>query len=284
MNPTLCSQSYNISDREFQLFRNIIFRETGIHMSDRKRNMIVARLSKRLRALNLSSFSDYYHYLNESSDAGNELINLINRITTNKTDFFRERHHFEFLLSEALPTIMEGARSGREKRLRIWSAGCSSGEEPYSIAMTVREAFHNERGWDIKILATDLDTEILAQASKGIYPSQQIIPVPMSYITKYFVRRTEGYEAGPQIKNMISFRKLNLMDALFPMKKPFDIIFCRNVMIYFNEQTKAELVKKFHLHLKQDGYMLIGHSESLMHAKHLFTFIKHTIYRKVQHV
>jgi len=150
--------------------------------------------------------------------------------------------------------------------------------------MTVIEAFQNERGWEIKILATDLDTEILAQASRGIYPSQQIIPVPMSYITKYFVRRTEGYEAGPQIKNMISFRKLNLMDALFPMKKPFDIIFCRNVMIYFNEQTKAELVKKFHLHLKQDGYMLIGHSESLMHAKHLFTFIKHTIYRKVQHV
>lgn len=133
MNPTLCSQSYNISDREFQLFRNIIFRETGIHMSDRKRNMIVARLSKRLRALNLSSFSDYYHYLNESSDAGNELINLINRITTNKTDFFRERHHFEFLLSEALPTIMEGARSGREKRLRIWSAGCSSGRSPTAL-------------------------------------------------------------------------------------------------------------------------------------------------------
>lgn len=283
MNPTLCAQSYDISDKEFQLFRDIIFRETGIHMSDRKRNLIVARLSKRLRALNLSNFSEYYQFLEESHDTGNELINLINRVTTNKTDFFRERHHFEFLLDVVLPSFIEAARMGCQRRLRIWSAGCSSGEEPYSIAMTVSEAFQNERGWDIKILATDLDTEILARASRGTYTTQQITPVPMDYISKYLVRRPEGYEACPQIKNMIAFRKLNLMAPQFPMKNPFDIIFCRNVMIYFNEQTKTELVNKFHLHLKDPGYMFIGHSESLMHMKHLFKFLKHTIYRKVQH-
>lgn len=282
MNSTLSAQTYRISDKEFQLFRDIIFRETGIHMSDRKRNLVVARLSKRLRALNLSSFSEYYQFLSESSDAGNELINLINRVTTNKTDFFRERHHFDFLHSEVLPSYIEAARRGRERRLRIWSAGCSSGEEPYSIAMTVSEALQNERGWDAKILATDLDTEILIRASRGLYSSQQVTPIPMSYITKYLVRTSEGYEAGPQIKHMVAFRKLNLMDQYFPMKRPFDIIFCRNVMIYFNEDTKADLVGRFHMHLKDDGYMFIGHSESLMHMKHLFKFLKHTVYKKGQ--
>lgn len=281
MNSTLCAQSYNISDKEFQLFRDIIFRETGIHMSDRKRNLIVARLSKRLRALNLNGFSEYYEYLNENPEAGNEIINLINRVTTNKTDFFRERHHFEFLMENVYPAYIEEAKRGRERRLRIWSAGCSSGEEPYSIAMTISEAFQNERGWDIKILATDLDTEILSRASRGTYSSQQIIPIPMGYITKYFDRTPDGYTTNQNIKNMISFRKLNLMDLSFPMKKPFDIIFCRNVMIYFNDTTKADLVKKFHANLKENGYMFIGHSESLMYMKHLFKFLKHTVYQKV---
>lgn len=281
MNSTLCAQSYSISDKEFQLFRDIIYRETGIHMSDRKRNLVVARLSKRLRFLNLRNFSEYYQYLKESSDAGNEIINLINRVTTNKTDFFREKHHFEFLHDEVLPTIIEAARRGRERRLRIWSAGCSSGEEPYSIAMTVSDALREERGWDIKILATDLDTEILSKAARGVYSSQQIAPVPVNYITRYLVRTVEGYEANKEIKNMITFRKLNLMDRLFPMKRPFDVIFCRNVMIYFNEETKSDLVQKFHLHLKDTGLMFIGHSESLMSMKHLFKFLKHTVYQKV---
>ncbi|HPI93632.1 MAG TPA: protein-glutamate O-methyltransferase [Deltaproteobacteria bacterium] len=281
MNSTLCAQSYSISDKEFQLFREIIYRETGIHMSDRKRNLVVARLSKRLRFLNLKNFSEYYQYLKESSDAGNEIINLINRVTTNKTDFFREKHHFEFLHDEVLPTLIEVARKGRERRLRIWSAGCSSGEEPYSIAMTVSDALREERGWDIKILATDLDTEILSKAARGVYSSQQIAPVPVNYITKYLVRTVEGYEASKEIKNMITFRKLNLMDRLFPMKRSFDVIFCRNVMIYFNEETKSDLVQKFHLHLKDMGLMFIGHSESLMSMKHLFKFLKHTVYQKV---
>lgn len=284
MSSTLFSQSYSITDREFQLFRDIIFRETGINMSDRKRNLIVARLSKRLRALNLASFSEYYQYLTESHDAGDELINLINRVTTNKTDFFRERHHFEFLMDTVLPSYIEESRRGRERRLRIWSAGCSSGEEPYSIAMTLSEAFQNERGWDIKILATDLDTEILTCASRGTYSSQQITPVPIGYISKYFIRSPEGYTVCPQIKNMVTFRKLNLMEPTFPMKRPFDLIFCRNVMIYFNDRTKADLIRKFHMHLKDDGYMFIGHSESLMNMKHMFRFLKHTVYRKVQHV
>ncbi len=281
MTQTLCAHPYDISDKEFQLFREIIYRETGIHMSERKRNLVVARLSKRLRALNLRGFSEYHQYLKDSSDAEDEIIHLINRITTNKTDFFRERHHFDLLRNEIFPPIIEAERNGGERRLRIWSAGCSSGEESYSIAMTVSDVFHEERGWDIKILATDLDTDVLSKASRGVYTSQQITPVPMGSLSKYFVRTPEGYEAGQNLKNLITFRKLNLMDATFPMKKPFDIIFCRNVMIYFNEETKAELIRKFHLNLKGKGYMFVGHSESLMYMKHLFRFLKHTVYEKV---
>lgn len=271
---------YDITDKEFKLFQEIIYRQTGIHMSEKKRNLIVARLSKRLRALNLSNFTQYYQYLIENS-SGDELINLINRVTTNKTDFFREIHHFEFLLQEVFPAIIQESQISRDRKLRIWSAGCSTGEEPYSLAMTVSEAFKAERGWDIKILATDLDTEVLMKASAGIYPSQIVSPVPMNYISKYFERTAKGYEVSRAVKSMVSFRKLNLMDQVFPMKKTFDIIFCRNVMIYFDDETKASLVRKFHHHLKDTGFMFIGHSESLMHMKDIFKFLKHTVYQKV---
>ncbi len=281
MTPTLCAQSFSITEKEFHLFRDIIYRQTGIQMSEKKRNLIVARLSKRLRALNLSNFSEYYEYLNTSSNASDELNNLINRITTNKTDFFREKHHFDFLVNEIFPSFLDTARINGMRRLRIWSAGCSSGEEPYSIAMTVADFFKDERGWDLKILATDLDTDILMKASKGVYSSQQITPVPINYLSKYFVRTSQGYEVSPQIKAMIAFRKLNLMDPSFPMKKPFDIIFCRNVMIYFDEETRKDLVKKYYNHLSDIGYMFVGHSESLMYMKHLFKFLKHTVYLKV---
>jgi chemotaxis protein methyltransferase CheR len=276
-----CIRSFTITDREFELFRDIIFRQTGIFMSERKKNLVVARLSRRLRALNLGTFTEYYRYLTEGPDSPSELVNLVNRVTTNKTDFFREKHHFDFLKDEVLPEIVADARNRGEKRLRIWSAGCSSGEEPYSIAMTVSDFFENEKGWDVKILATDLDTEILGSAYKGVYSSHQVGPVPISFITRYFDRCAEGYEVNRRIKGMISFRRLNLMDGVFPMKRPFDVIFCRNVMIYFNEETKAELVRKFHGQLRDSGYLFIGHSESLMHMKSLFEFVKHTVYRKV---
>ena len=281
MTPTLCAQSFSITEKEFQLFRDIIYHQTGIQMTEKKRNLVVARLSKRLRALNLSNFSEYYEYLNTSSNASDELNNLINRITTNKTDFFREKHHFDFLVNEVFPSYIDAAKKGGQRRLRIWSAGCSSGEEPYSLAMTIADFFKDERGWDLKILATDLDTDILMKASKGVYSSQQITPVPMGYLSKYFVRSSQGYEVSPNIKAMIAFRKLNLMDPTFPMKKPFNIIFCRNVMIYFDDETKKDLIKKYHGQLTDNGYMFVGHSESLMYMKHLFKFLKHTVYLKV---
>lgn len=281
---TLCAQSYEITEKEFQLFKDIIYRQTGINMSEKKRNLIVARLSKRLRALNLNNFSEYYKYLSENLNTGDEIINLINRITTNKTDFFRESHHFDFLLNEIFPALIRDGYTRRERRLRIWSAGCSSGEEPYSIAMTVCEAFKEERGWDIKILATDLDTEVLMKASRGAYPSQAVSPVPIGYLSKYFERTAQGYEVDQKVRSMVTFRKLNLMEPSFPMKRSFDIIFCRNVMIYFDDETKRTLLRKFYNHLNDGGFMFVGHSESLMYMKDIFRFLKHTVYQKVHHV
>lgn len=277
----MIDHGFDLSEKEFQLFKQLIYRETGINMSDKKKKLIVARLSKRLRALNLSSFTQYYEHLIEHRDADNEIVNLINRVTTNKTDFFREKHHFDFLLHELFPKIISQSRTGGERKLRIWSAGCSSGEEPYTIAMTAIEAFKTERGWDIKILATDLDTEILQKAINGAYPTQIVGPVPKEYLSKYFIRKGDMYELNKEVKSLIAFRRLNLMDESFPMKNPFDIIFCRNVIIYFDSQTKNALLTKYHKYLRNGGYMFIGHSESLMHMKDCFRYLKHTIYQKV---
>lgn len=277
----MIDQGFDLSDKEFLLFKQLIYRETGINMSDKKKKLIVARLSKRLRVLDLSNFTEYYEYLRESPYANNEIVNLINRVTTNKTDFFREKHHFDFLQKELYPRMMTESRSGGSRKLRIWSAGCSSGEEPYTLAMVTLEAFKAERGWDIKILATDLDTEILGRAINGTYPTQVVGPIPKEYLMKYFVRKGNQYELSSTVKSMVAFRKLNLMDETFPMKNPFDIIFCRNVIIYFDAQTKDTLLTKYHKHLKDNGYMFIGHSESLMHMKDKFRYLKHTIYQKV---
>ncbi len=277
----MLAQSFDITDKEFQKFREMIYDQTGIDLSERKKRLVIARLSRRLRALNLSSFTEYYDFLTSSEDSQTELVHLINRITTNKTDFFREKHHFDFLSNELFPVIIGAAEKSGQKRLRIWSAGCSSGEEPYTLAMTVHNSFKNLRGWDIKILATDLDTDILSRAAAGVYPTQTVAPIPPEYLRSYFRQTREGYEVVPELKNMIAFRKLNFMSPSFPMKRPFDIIFCRNVIIYFDAETKATLMGKFHHHLKDNGYMFIGHSESLMGMKDKFKYMKNTIYQKI---
>jgi chemotaxis protein methyltransferase CheR len=277
----LIASSFDLTDKEFRLFKEIIYEETGIHLSEQKKRLIIARLSRRLRALELKNFTEYYQYLCNSTHAQKELINLINRITTNKTDFFREMHHFAFLTETALPEIIKKGETSGNRQLRVWSAGCSSGEEPYSIAMTIADAFSGHRGWDIKILATDLDTQILGKATNASYNTQTIAPVPDKYLTKYFTRKNNTYTIIPQIQSMVSFRRLNLMDETFPMKKPFDIVFCRNVIIYFDQETKDRLMKKIHGHLKKDGYMFIGHSESLMSMKGIFEYIKTTIYKGI---
>jgi len=272
--------SFDLSEQEFILFKELIRRETGIHLSETKRKLIVARLSKRLRMLNLDNFTQYYTYLRAHPKAGCEIEHMVNRITTNKTDFFRETYHFDFLLNEVFPAKIRESRLTGERVLRLWSAGCSSGEEAYSIAMTTAHAFRNEKGWDIKVLATDLDTDVLEKAVSGVYPTQVVSPVSRDYLARYFIRKQSGYEVCKQIKSLVFFRKLNLMDPAFPMRRRFDVIFCRNVVIYFDEETKKALFEKFHSSLKDRGFMFIGHSESLMQLRELFRYLKHTIYQK----
>lgn len=277
----MLAQTFDLSDREFAQFKELIHRTTGIFLSDQKKKLVLARLSKRLRALNLDNFTDYYRHVTEDADGMVEIENLINRITTNKTDFFREVHHFHYLRDVVFPALIRAGENGASRRLRIWSAGCSTGEEPYSIAITTAETFKNLRGWDIRILASDLDTEVLQRAALGVYPTQAVAPVPPELLGKYFLRTGTEYTVSPALKAMIAFRRLNLMETAFPMKNPFDIIFCRNVIIYFDQETKAALMNKFHYHLKTGGYMFIGHSESLMSMKDRFRYLKSTVYQKV---
>ena len=210
---------------------------------------------------------------------------LVNRITTNKTDFYREDHHFKYLAEVVLPELVrEKAKSGT-KRIRAWSAACSTGEEPYTIAITISEFFASLPGWDVKLLATDLDTEVLTFAHKGRYPEERLGPVPKNVLHKYFsktpgTRNPVEYDVSDKLKKMILFRKFNLQQKIFPFKSQLDFIFCRNVMIYFDTNGKIELLKKFHNILKPRGTIFVGHSESLMMVKNLFDYQKSTVYRK----
>ncbi|MCB2187271.1 MAG: protein-glutamate O-methyltransferase CheR [Deltaproteobacteria bacterium] len=276
--------SPRLTDKDFAEIRTLVKAKTGINLGLHKRDLVVSRLARRLRALNLGSFRQYIQLLQDSGDDG-ELVNMINQITTNKTEFYRENHHFEFLRDKVLPQILENGERSGQRLVRAWSAGCSSGEEPYSLALTLGEFFRNRSGWDVKLLATDLDTNMLLRASQGEYDEATVEPVPRPLLSRYFTRarRAEGtfYKVGPEIRSMITFRKFNLMNPTYPLKVNLDFIFCRNVLIYFESTDKLEILKKFHGVLKPAAPLFVGHSESLMMAKDLFQYLATTVYRKV---
>lgn len=272
-------KNFILEDGDFNRLRDIVYNEAGIKLSDVKKILMQSRLMKRLRELKLESFSDYYDYLIENYEE--EKINFINLITTNKTDFFRENDHFEFMKSTLLP---EYERRGI-KEIRIWSAGCSTGEEPYTIGMVASDYFNTRRSPEILILATDIDTQVLQKAKNGIYPEEHLATVDPKYIRNYFVKGTgenEGlYRVGDSLKEIVYFRRLNLLQDEYPMKKQFDIIFCRNVIIYFDRDTQRKLFGKFYNYLKDDGYLLIGHSENITSITDKFVLAGRTIYKKV---
>jgi len=277
--------TYKIKDDEFELLRGLIKDLTGISLANHKKMLVVSRLSKRLRTLGLADFTDYYKYVTESESGRREVDNLINRMTTNKTDFYRESHHFDYLQDSLLPQLYdEGRKQGRLK-LRIWSAGCSSGEEPYTIAITAREHFKGKTGWDTKILATDLDTEILDKARLGLYKREIVEPIPPEYLRSYFkkgVGENDGlFMAKEELKNLIVFRRHNLVYDQLPAKNPLDVIFCRNVIIYFDEDTKAKVINQFHKALRSGGHLFLGHSESPFGCEDKFRLVGNSIYRKV---
>ena len=205
-------------------------------------------------------------------------MKLLDLISTNKTDFYREPGHFDFLRDQVIPQMQT------TRTLRIWSSASSSGEEPYTIAMTLADAIPDINRWKIKILASDISTRVLSKAASGIYENERVSQLPQELVKRHFLRGKNG-QAGkvcvrPQVANMVTFRRINLMDPTFPIRSPLDVIFCRNVMIYFDRPTQASLMEKFHRYLRPGGYLFIGHSESLQWIDHGFRYLKPTIYQK----
>lgn len=274
-----------IGDREFALFRDLVRAHTGISLSPQKRYLLQARLGKRLRALGLATYADYHRRLVEEGDTRGELTRFINAITTNKTDFFREAHHFEYLRDVVVPRFKARRAAGGDGRLRIWSAGCSSGEEPYTIAMTVREALGAGAGWDVKILASDIDTDILTRAAGGVYPLVQADPIPKRLLARYFLHGAAGQaglvRVGPELQAMIRFRRINFLDEPWPIRTSFDVIFCRNVLIYFDRPTQQRILERLVGFLKADGLLFLGHSESVHGLVMGLAHLGHTIYQRM---
>ena len=267
-----------LADTEFQKFRDLIYREAGIKLSDTKKALVQARLSKRVRVLGLASYRQYHDHLVENWES--EKINFINAITTNKTEFFRENRHFEYLKDVYLPEL---TAMGPDE-IRIWSAGCSTGEEPYTIAMTVQEYFRGKDAVPVKILATDIDTNVLDYARDGVYNESQVDKIDPNLLRRYFDRgrgdNSGFYRVKESLKQMIYFRRQNLQDPEFPMKKQFHIIFCRNVIIYFDKDTQRELFEKFYRYLSPRGRLFIGHSENILNITNIYALVGNTIYRK----
>jgi chemotaxis protein methyltransferase CheR len=277
---------FGLTDREFEAFRALVHTHTGISLSPHKRQLLQARLGRRLRALGLTSFAGYRRHLTERDPTGTELGYFINAITTNKTDFFREAHHFRYLAEQWIPAVKARAARTGDRTIRIWSAGCSSGEEPYTIAMTVRDALGLMTGWDVRILASDLDTDVLARAEAGIYSTEQVAPIPPALLARHFLRG-RGANAGrvrarPELRALVSFRRINFMDARWPIRSGLDVVFCRNVLIYFDRPTQQRILERFLQLLKPDGLLVLGHSESV-HG--LLTRVQHlgnTMYRRTE--
>ena len=270
-------REFEFKRSDFEFIRDLVGERTGIVLSDHKIDMVYGRLSRRLRQLGINRFADYLAKLKQDDQ---ELIEFTNALTTNLTSFFREPHHFEFLKGTAIPTLL---RSRPDKRLRLWSAGCSTGEEPYTIAMTVKESMGVTSATDIKILATDLDSNVVARAKAGIYNVDKVNGVDKNRQQKYFRKGRAEHDGqmkvSTDLQNMITFKQLNLMHD-WPMQGPFDIIFCRNVVIYFNKDTQRELFNRYADLLADDGYLFVGHSESLHKVTDRFKLIGKTIYRK----
>ena len=280
MNQGLYS-TYIFTDEDFDYIRELIEDFSGIHLNKGKRELVYARLAKRIRGLGLSDFKQYCDLL-RSGDTG-ERIACINAITTNVTSFFREQHHFDFLKDTVLPRVIDQHSKPGPGKLRIWSAGCSSGEEPYSIEMTLRDVLLLDN-WDAKILATDLDSNVLEQARRGIYKKEQLEKVTPAMMKKWFLQGSENnlgqVKVRPELKSRIHFRQLNLMER-WPMHGPFHVIFCRNVVIYFDKLTQQKLFQRFADILVPEGYLFIGHSENLFGVSDRFKSMGRTIYKRL---
>ena len=271
-----------LSNEEFNLIRQLIYDRFGIHLNEQKKTLVVERLQKTMRTGQFNTFRAYYDYV-VGDKSGRAILELIDRISTNHTSFFREIDHFVFMQKTWLPELKKKGQLDGNRNVRIWSAGCSSGEEPYTIAMLLADQFEMDRSnWDIGILATDISTTVLEKAQAGVYSDTQLEQVPEVYKKKYFCPEGDGlFAVSPTLKNLVMFRRLNLMNLEYPFRGQFQIIFCRNVMIYFDEPVREALLCRYHRYLEPNGYLFIGHSESIGRDNKYFRFIRPAIYQKI---
>jgi chemotaxis protein methyltransferase CheR len=271
----------SLTTDEFSKLSRLVYDRFGIFLPPEKRTMVTVRLQKVLRRMGLQSFHEYYEYLTRNNDS-EALIEFANHITTNHTFFWREKDHFEFFSNKFLPEIAQELRSRRELDLRIWCAGCSSGEESYMLAMLLMEFFGTEySSWRAGVLATDISERALSIAAEGVYSAERIDLMPQEYKRKYFQSAPNNeWKIKPIVQKEVVYRKFNLMNTTLPFKRRFHAIFCRNVMIYFDKPTRDALVERFYHALEPGGYLFIGHSETISRDSSSFQYIMPALYRK----
>lgn len=274
------AKQFLLTDEEFRYFKELAKKVSGISLADNKKELVYGRVSRRLRTLSLNSFKEYIQILEKRDPA--ELEQFSNMITTNLTSFFRESHHFDFLKSNVMPALMK-ARSST-KRISIWSAGCSTGEEPYSIAMALLDGIPNIKSWNIKIYATDIDSKVVQHARNGVYELDKVSGLPGAYMERFFMKgvgQNKGFaRVKKEVSDLIEFSQLNLMNT-WPFDSQLDIIFCRNVVIYFDQETQTRLFSRFSDALADDGRFFAGHSEALYKVTDKFDLLGKTVYQKV---
>ena len=275
-----------LSARDFQTVRQVVYDTIGVNLTEAKKSLVISRLSKRLRELKIKTFADYFRFLRDTPD---EVEVMFNYLTTNVTRFFREKHHFEHICSEYLPFLESQARNNGVKEIGIWSAGCSTGEEPYTLAMVLHNYFQHKNGWSINIMASDVNTEVLEKARTGIYSKQEILGIPYHYLKKYFklgVGPNEGFfKIKKVLRDLVTFRRINLVSQeKYPAAGSLNLIFCRNVFIYFSRETRQKILGFFHRSLLPGGLLFLGHSESIGTSEGRdedWLMLRHTIYKRI---
>lgn len=272
----------DLTERDFKKFSDLIYQKCGINIHEGKKELLKARLAKVLRKSKFQSPRAYYDFLVKKATA-DDFIPLLDSISTNLTYFFREPRHFDFLSKSIAPELSRQQKNKARKKVDVWCAACSSGEEPYSIAITLMESLPDPIQWEVSILATDISTKVLNLAQQGIYEKERIKKIPYPWLRRYFQKgnnKWHGYfRVKSEIRSLVRFERVNLIEPL-PFKQAFDLVFSRNVMIYFDKTTQERVINKFHDGLKHSGYLFVGHSESLIGIDHRFKYIQPSVYRK----
>jgi len=274
-----------LSQELFSRLSDFIYRESGIKMPLTKKTMLEARLQKRLRSMGLTSYDEYCSYLFSPEGIANELVHMIDVVTTNKTDFFREAQHFEYLIEHVLPGLVQSRGAGIRRPFMAWSAACSSGEEPYTLAMVLDQFSRRARGFTFQVLGTDISTRVLETARDGIYHEERIEQIPLELRRSYFMKSRDRsrrlVRVVPELRAHVKFRRLNFMEDDFGMREKMDVVFCRNVLIYFDRPTQEAVINRICGHLHSGGYLFTGHSETINGMKVPLTPVANTVSRRI---